>query len=409
MDKFDEKVIGYDSIKETLRQIADVLKRPEAYKEKGVSMPRGLLMESAPGLGKSLMASILMEESGRKSFVFRRINEGNTFLGEMKDIFDVAKEEAPSILLLEDLNLYVESNSPYAPEWACLQACIDETSDADIFVIATTNDTRYMPQSLLRPGRFDYILNLNPPLGKTAEDIVSYYLRDKNLAKDVQISDIVEAIQQFASQLQDEMQSKCSDLLKERSEHLSVKVKEYVSDYQEGVQASFQEANLNADFDAGYAFASSLAKIGIIGGLGAFLAADAAFAFGSWAFLFGIGGQIALFANFLGPIGIVAGALISAGLGIMKLFGGGWEKSVAKKLVNAYEEKGVTDQYRKAINEYWAQTETAFDQAAEQLDQAWTAYVERLQTTVDSYDIEQIETSLTAAKGIQNFFEHIPL
>ena len=137
--------------------------------------------------------------------------------------------------------------------------------------------------------------------------------------------------------------------------------------------------------------------------------AYAAFAFGSWAFLFGIGGQIALFANFLGPIGIVAGALISAGLGIMKLFGGGWEKSVAKKLVNAYEEKGVTDQYRKAINEYWAQTETAFDQAAEQLDQAWTAYVERLQTTVDSYDIEQIETSLTAAKGIQNFFEHIPL
>lgn len=185
MDKFDEKVIGYDSIKETLRQIADVLKRTEAYKEKGVSMPRGLLMESAPGLGKSLMASILMEESGRKSFVFRRINEGNTFLGEMKDIFDVAKEEAPSILLLEDLNLYVESNSPYAPEWACLQACIDETSDADIFVIATTNDTRYMPQSLLRPGRFDYILNLNPPLGKTAEDIVSYYLHDKNLAKDV--------------------------------------------------------------------------------------------------------------------------------------------------------------------------------------------------------------------------------
>ena len=198
MDKFDEKVIGYDSIKETLRQIADVLKRPEAYKEKGVSMPRGLLMESAPGIGKSLMASILMEESGRKSFVFRRINEGNTFLGEMKDIFDVAKEEAPSILLLEDLNLYVESNSPYAPEWACLQACIDETSDADIFVIATTNDTRYMPQSLLRPGRFDYILNLNPPLGKTAENIVSYYLRDKNLAKDVQISDIVKAMPQVS-------------------------------------------------------------------------------------------------------------------------------------------------------------------------------------------------------------------
>ena len=194
MDKFDEKVIGYDSIKETLRQIADVLKRPEAYKEKGVSMPRGLLMESAPGLGKSLMASILMEESGRKSFVFRRINEGNTFLGEMKDIFDVAKEEAPSILLLEDLNLYVESNSPYAPEWACLQACIDDAKSTDLFVIATTNDTKYMPPSLLRPGRFDYTLYIEPPTGKTAEKIVSYYLQDKDLAEDVLISDIVKAM-----------------------------------------------------------------------------------------------------------------------------------------------------------------------------------------------------------------------
>ena len=187
MDKFDEKVIGYDSIKETLRQIADVLKRPEAYKEKGVSMPRGLLMESAPGLGKSLMASILMEESGRKSFVFRRINEGNTFLGEMKDIFDVAKEEAPSILLLEDLNLYVESNSPYAPEWACLQACIDETSNADIFVIATTNDTRYMPQSLLRPGRFDRKIVVGRPDVAGRLEILKVHAAKKPLGDDVDL------------------------------------------------------------------------------------------------------------------------------------------------------------------------------------------------------------------------------
>lgn len=66
MDKFDEKVIGYESTKEILRQILDILKRPEVYKRKGISIPRGLLMESDPGLGKSLLASILMEESERK-------------------------------------------------------------------------------------------------------------------------------------------------------------------------------------------------------------------------------------------------------------------------------------------------------------------------------------------------------
>lgn len=52
MDKFDEKVIGYESTKEILRQILDILKRPEVYKRKGISIPRGLLMESDPGLGK---------------------------------------------------------------------------------------------------------------------------------------------------------------------------------------------------------------------------------------------------------------------------------------------------------------------------------------------------------------------
>lgn len=194
MDQFDKKVIGYESTKELLRQVLDILKNPEIYKRNGAVIPRGLLMVSEPGLGKSLMASIFMEESGRTPFVFRKSSQENTFLDELKGIFASAKESAPSILLLEDLNLYVGSRSPYAPEWACLQACIDENKDADIFVIATTNDIEYMPPSLLRPGRFDYVIDLYPPTGKVAEAVVSYYLKDKNLAEDVLISDIVKAM-----------------------------------------------------------------------------------------------------------------------------------------------------------------------------------------------------------------------
>lgn len=86
MDKFDEKVIGYESTKEILRQILDILKRPEVYKRKGISIPRGLLMESDPGLGKSLLASILMEESERKPFVFRKTSQKNSFLDELRTV-----------------------------------------------------------------------------------------------------------------------------------------------------------------------------------------------------------------------------------------------------------------------------------------------------------------------------------
>lgn len=114
MDRFDEKIIGYESTKNILRQILDALKRPELYKSKGASIPRGLLMESDPGLGKSLLATVFIKESGRKSLVFRKTSQENSFLDELRAAFSAAKEAAPSILLLEDLNLYVESNSPYA-------------------------------------------------------------------------------------------------------------------------------------------------------------------------------------------------------------------------------------------------------------------------------------------------------
>lgn len=112
MDKFDEKIIGYEATKNILRQILDTLKRPELYKSKGASIPRGLLMESDPGLGKSLLATVFIKESGRKSYVFRKTSQENSFLDELRAAFLAAKEAAPSILLLEDLNLYVEATLP---------------------------------------------------------------------------------------------------------------------------------------------------------------------------------------------------------------------------------------------------------------------------------------------------------
>ena len=100
MDRFDEKIIGYESTKNILRQILDALKRPELYKSKGASIPRGLLMESDPGLGKSLLATVFIKESGRKSYVFRKTSQENSFLDELRAAFLAAKEAAPSILLL---------------------------------------------------------------------------------------------------------------------------------------------------------------------------------------------------------------------------------------------------------------------------------------------------------------------
>ena len=76
MSAFD-KIIGYDKIKTELMQISDMIHRPDAYAALGARMPKGLLLDGAPGLGKTLMAMALMEDSG----VVGRLEGGTGLLG----------------------------------------------------------------------------------------------------------------------------------------------------------------------------------------------------------------------------------------------------------------------------------------------------------------------------------------
>lgn len=191
MDTF-EKIIGYDATKNTLRQLLSILQNKSAYEARGASLPHGLLMTSEPGLGKSTLAESFMKESQRYSIIFHKDSDNESFLESLREAFSIAKRNAPSVILLEDIHLY--GDSLYAPAWATLQACIDDVKNDDVFIIATANETRYIPDSLLRPGRFDYSINLEPPTGKLAERIAAYYLRGSKLADDVVISDIVRAM-----------------------------------------------------------------------------------------------------------------------------------------------------------------------------------------------------------------------
>lgn len=227
--------------------------------------------------------------------------------------------------------------------------------------------------------------------------------------KNKKIKNKKEEIECFASQLQDEMQDKCSQLLDEKSEELSISIKNYVTHYSEGIQTCFQKSDVDVDFDVRFAFASAISKIGIIGGLGAYLAGEAVFLLGSFNFCVGVGGQIAFGAIALGPIGMFIGLAIAASLGIAKLFGGGWEKSIAKKIVKAYEKNDVVAKYHNAIVNYWDDTDSAFNKATKKLDEEWDAYVKTLQNTVNEYSVETIQENIVALKNIESFFDNIPL
>ena len=92
MKAFD-KIIGYESVKEELRQICDIVKNREIYKRMGASMPKGILINGEPGVGKSLMAHCLIEECGVASFVLRRTKGDGDFIREIERTFDTLEEK----------------------------------------------------------------------------------------------------------------------------------------------------------------------------------------------------------------------------------------------------------------------------------------------------------------------------
>lgn len=192
MDIYDKNIIGYDSVKRTLREIGDVLKHTEKYKDKGAVLPKGLLLVGSPGIGKSSLAACLIADSDRETFKIRKDSENEGFLEEIRKVFELAKDK-PAIILMEDLDKFSASNSAYASEWATIQSLIDESGEST-FILATANDTRYIASSLLRTGRFDYVIKMEPPKGEIAVKIMTKYLQDYKLADDILISDIAKAM-----------------------------------------------------------------------------------------------------------------------------------------------------------------------------------------------------------------------
>lgn len=191
-----ENIIGYESVKKELRQISDVLKNKEIYDAIGARAPKGLLLYGEPGVGKSLMATSLIEAIGRKAFVCRKNKPDGEFVDEIKRVFDEAVAAAPSIVFLDDMDKFANGDDrhPDAEEYVTVQSCIDEVKDKEVFVVATANRLSALPESLLRTGRFDRTIKIHAPKGNDAVKIIEYYLGNKKIASELDVNEIVKIL-----------------------------------------------------------------------------------------------------------------------------------------------------------------------------------------------------------------------
>jgi len=147
MNTFD-KIIGYDSIKEELLQIVDMIHNKEIFEDLGAKLPQGVLLAGDPGLGKTLMAKCFIEAAGIPSFTIRRDKGNDDFVGGITETFMKAKENAPSIVFLDDMDKFANEDDRHcdAEEYVAVQSGIDEVKGYDVFVLATVNNFDKLPR-----------------------------------------------------------------------------------------------------------------------------------------------------------------------------------------------------------------------------------------------------------------------
>lgn len=202
--KFSD-VAGLDNAKLEVMEIVDFLKTPEKYAKMGAKIPKGVLLGGGPGLGKTLLAKAVAGEAGVPFFAVPASSFVELFVGvgasRVRDLFKKANENAPCIIFIDEIdaigksrssgNAFGGGNDEREQTINQLLTEMDGFNGTNgIVVIAATNRPDILDSALVRPGRFDRVITLDPPTLKDREAILGIHTQGKPLDDTVELSEL---------------------------------------------------------------------------------------------------------------------------------------------------------------------------------------------------------------------------
>ena len=199
-------VAGIDEAKAELSEVVDFLRRPEKYQRLGGRIPHGVLLSGPPGTGKTLLARAVAGEAEVPFFSLAASEFVEAIVGvgasRVRDLFTQAKESAPAIVFIDELDAIGRSRTSGVAGFSggndereqTLNQILTEMDGFDssisVIVIGATNRPDVLDQALLRPGRFDRRVAVQPPDRAGREAILKVHTRSLPLAPDVDLGRI---------------------------------------------------------------------------------------------------------------------------------------------------------------------------------------------------------------------------
>jgi len=199
-------VAGIDEAKQELSEVVDLLRHPEHYSKLGARIPHGVLLSGLPGTGKTLLARAVAGEADVTFFSLSASEFVEAIVGigasRVRDLFAQAKEAAPAIIFIDELDAIGRSRTSGIAGFSggndereqTLNQILTEMDGFDsstgVIVIAATNRPDVLDQALLRPGRFDRRVAVQPPDRTGREQILRVHTRSVPLGDDVDLGRI---------------------------------------------------------------------------------------------------------------------------------------------------------------------------------------------------------------------------
>jgi proteasome regulatory subunit len=200
-----EQVGGLESQIQEIRETVELpLTNPAIFKEIGIEPPRGVLLYGLPGTGKTMLAKAVAHES-RATFIHMSGSElVHKFIGEgaqlVRDIFQMAREKAPSIIFIDEIDAVGsirthDGTTGSAEVNRTMMQLLAEMDGfrtrGDIKIIAATNRIDILDPALLRPGRFDRIIEIPMPSADGRLKILEIHSQKMKTDEDVDLAEIV--------------------------------------------------------------------------------------------------------------------------------------------------------------------------------------------------------------------------